>query len=119
MKLNCLDYLNISNHFSDEELMVQNNAYEFCRKEVAPIIEEYYEKGEFPMHLVSKFAELGFFGVNLPEKYECGGMSNIDFIYENINDALKKYVFTDTLHTKVVKNIHGDSSGVRGAAWLS
>ena len=48
-----------------------------------------------------------------------GGMSNIDFIYENINDALKKYVFTDTLHTKVVKNIHGDSSGVRGAAWLS
>ncbi len=48
-----------------------------------------------------------------------GGMSNINFIYENINDALKKYVFTDTLHTKVVKNIHGDSSGVRGAAWLS
>ena len=79
MKLNCLDYLNISNHFSDEELMVQNNAYEFCKKEVAPIIEEYYEKGEFPMHLVSKFAELGFFGVNLPEKYECGGMSNIAY----------------------------------------
>ncbi len=48
-----------------------------------------------------------------------GGMSNIDFIYENIDVALKKYVFTDTLHTKVVKNIHGDSSGVRGAAWLS
>ena len=48
-----------------------------------------------------------------------GGMSNIDFIYENIDDALKKYVFTDTLHTQVVKNVHGDSSGVRGAAWLS
>ena len=27
-----------------------------------------------------------------------GGMSNIDFIYENIDDALKKYVFTDTLY---------------------
>ena len=46
-------------------------------------------------------------------------MSNIDFIYQNINTALQKYVFTDTLHTKVVKNVHGDSSGVRGAAWLS
>ena len=46
-------------------------------------------------------------------------MSNIDFIYQNINAALQKYVFTDTLHTKVVKNVHGDSSGVRGAAWLS
>jgi fructokinase len=48
-----------------------------------------------------------------------GGMSNVDYIYEFINDQLKKYVFTDTLHTKVVKNIHGDSGGVRGAAWLS
>ena len=47
-----------------------------------------------------------------------GGMSNIDFIYEKINDQLKKYVFSDTLHTKVVKNLHGDSGGVRGAAWL-
>ena len=47
-----------------------------------------------------------------------GGMSNIDFIYEVINSQLKKYVFTDTLHTQVVKNIHGDSGGVRGAAWL-
>jgi fructokinase len=48
-----------------------------------------------------------------------GGMSNVDYIYKSINDELKKYVFTDTLHTKVVKNFHGDSGGVRGAAWLS
>jgi fructokinase len=48
-----------------------------------------------------------------------GGMSNIEYIYETIDDQLKKYVFTDTLHTKIVKNNHGDSGGVRGAAWLS
>ena len=48
-----------------------------------------------------------------------GGMSNIDYIYKHINNELKKYVFSDKLHTKVVKNIHGDSGGVRGAAWLS
>ena len=47
-----------------------------------------------------------------------GGMSNIEYIYDNINKELKKYVFSNTLHTKVVKNIHGDSGGVRGAAWL-
>ena len=47
-----------------------------------------------------------------------GGMSNIDYIYDNINSVLKKYVVTDVFHSKVVKNIHGDSSGVRGAAWL-
>ena len=47
-----------------------------------------------------------------------GGMSNVDYIYKNINEKLKTYVVTDTFHTKVIKNIHGDSSGVRGAAWL-
>ena len=47
-----------------------------------------------------------------------GGMSNIDFIYENINDLLPQYVFSDSVRTKVLKNKHGDSSGVRGAAWL-
>ena len=48
-----------------------------------------------------------------------GGMSNISYIYENIDEAFKKYIFSDTFDTKVVKNYHGDSSGVRGAAWLS
>jgi len=48
-----------------------------------------------------------------------GGMSNIDFIYEQIDDAIKKYIFSDFFHTKIVENMHGDSGGVRGAAWLS
>jgi len=48
-----------------------------------------------------------------------GGMSNISYIYNNINTSLKKYIFSDTFDTKVVKNLHGDSGGVRGAAWLS
>ena len=48
-----------------------------------------------------------------------GGMSNISYIYDHINTSLKKYIFSDTFNTKVVKNKHGDSGGVRGAAWLS
>ena len=48
-----------------------------------------------------------------------GGMSNISYIYENINNTLKKNIFSNTFDTKIVKNIHGDSGGVRGAAWLS
>ncbi len=47
-----------------------------------------------------------------------GGMSNIDYIYSNINSIIKKYVISDTFNTKIVKNLYGDSSGVRGAAWL-
>ena len=79
MKLNALDYLGISEYFSDEELMVQNTARDFVENEIMPIIEEFYEKGEFPMELIPKFAKLGFFGVNIPEKYGCSGMSNIAY----------------------------------------
>jgi fructokinase len=47
-----------------------------------------------------------------------GGMSNIDEIYPLLNEKLNKYTFTKNTVTKVVKNVYGDSSGVRGAAFL-
>ena len=48
-----------------------------------------------------------------------GGVSNMKQIYVNINSKLKKYVFSDTVNTKILKNKFGASSGVRGAASLS
>lgn len=47
-----------------------------------------------------------------------GGVSNIESLYPSIRGKLLAHVFSDVLHTEVVKNKHGDSSGVRGAAWL-
>ncbi|MDB4217100.1 ROK family protein [Candidatus Pelagibacter sp.] len=47
-----------------------------------------------------------------------GGMSNIDRFYINIPTLIPKYTFSNKVKTKVLKNFHGDSSGVRGAAWL-
>lgn len=47
-----------------------------------------------------------------------GGLSNIPSIYENVPDLWGEYVFSDTVLTKLAVNTHGDSSGVRGAAWL-
>ena len=47
-----------------------------------------------------------------------GGMSNIDRLYKNIPALIPKYTFSNKVITKVIKNFHGDSSGVRGAAWL-
>ncbi len=47
-----------------------------------------------------------------------GGMSNIDRLYKNIPLLIPKYTFSNSVKTKILKNIHGDSSGVRGAAWL-
>jgi fructokinase len=47
-----------------------------------------------------------------------GGLSNMDHLYAELPGLLPKYVFSDFAQTPVVKNVHGDSSGVRGAAWL-
>ena len=47
-----------------------------------------------------------------------GGLSNIDALYERVPEIWDAYIFSDTIATKLLKNTHGDSGGVRGAAWL-
>jgi fructokinase len=47
-----------------------------------------------------------------------GGMSNIDELYADLPAAMEPYIFSDTYETPIRKAMHGDSSGVRGAAWL-
>jgi len=47
-----------------------------------------------------------------------GGMSNLPDLPSAVSATLPHYVFSDTVLTKLVLNTHGDSSGVRGAAWL-
>ena len=47
-----------------------------------------------------------------------GGLSNVQALYDRLPDAMAPYVFTDRPVARVVKNLHGDASGVRGAAWL-
>jgi fructokinase len=47
-----------------------------------------------------------------------GGLSNIDALYEEAPKRWGAYVFSDTVATRLLRATHGDSSGVRGAAWL-
>ena len=47
-----------------------------------------------------------------------GGLSNIERLYSNVPEHWGEYVFSDSVATKLIKAKHGDSSGVRGAAWL-
>ncbi len=47
-----------------------------------------------------------------------GGLSNVPRLYQNVPALIKPHVFGDKFNTRLVKNVHGDSSGVRGAAWL-
>ena len=47
-----------------------------------------------------------------------GGLSNIAALYHEVPPLLARYVFSDQVNTRLVQARHGDSSGVRGAAWL-
>lgn len=47
-----------------------------------------------------------------------GGMSNVDELYTDLPPAMAPYIFSDTYGVPIRKAVHGDSSGVRGAAWL-
>jgi len=47
-----------------------------------------------------------------------GGLSNISRLYERVPQLWGPYVFSDRIGTRLARAVHGDSSGVRGAAWL-
>jgi fructokinase len=47
-----------------------------------------------------------------------GGLSRVSYIYESVPKELAKYVFGGEADTPILQAVHGDSSGVRGAAWL-
>ena len=47
-----------------------------------------------------------------------GGLSNMDHLYVDLPRLIPRHVFSDVIATPILRNRHGDSSGVRGAAWL-
>ena len=47
-----------------------------------------------------------------------GGISNIAQLYTKVPKLWAQWIFSDHVSTRLVQNKHGDSSGVRGAAWL-
>ena len=47
-----------------------------------------------------------------------GGLSNLDRLFERVPRRWGEWVFSDRVDTRLVRHAHGDSSGVRGAAWL-
>ncbi len=47
-----------------------------------------------------------------------GGLSNLSILYEQVPERWHRHVFSDRVDTRLVPPRHGDSSGVRGAAWL-
>lgn len=80
-------------------------------KAATGILEQYYNLLALALSVVINILD--------PESIVLGGgVSNIKTIYSEVNRYLPRYVFTDQFNNNIVPATHGDSSGVRGAAWL-
>jgi glutaryl-CoA dehydrogenase len=71
------DFMGIQELLTDEERMVREQARAFVNAEVLPVIEAHAQEQRFPMHLVRKMGELGFYGPTLPPRYGCAGLSSV------------------------------------------
>ncbi|MBI3091437.1 MAG: acyl-CoA dehydrogenase family protein [Candidatus Tectomicrobia bacterium] len=73
-----VDFYNVSDLFSEEELMIRDTVREFVEKEVVPIIDAHAQAQTFPMGLIPKIGELGLFGAHL-QGYGCAGLNNVAY----------------------------------------
>lgn len=69
------DYYQLDELLSDEEKLVRQTVRDFVDNEILPIIEHNAREGTFPLHLVKKMAEIGLFGITLPQEYGCAGLN--------------------------------------------
>jgi glutaryl-CoA dehydrogenase len=78
-KFQGVDYYNMDDLLSEDEILVRNTVREFVEENVIPVIEKHYRVGTFPMDLIPKMAELGLFGSTLPSKYGGAEMNNVAY----------------------------------------
>ncbi len=73
------DYFQLDELLSNEQLMVRDAVRTWVKREISPIIENYAERGEFPVQIVRQLGGLGCFGPTLPEKVGGGGLDYISY----------------------------------------
>ncbi len=74
-----LDYFDLDDQFSEEELMVRDTVRSWVGERFLPVVAEHFEAGTFPMEMVPELAELGVFGPTTPEEYGGAGMNSVAY----------------------------------------
>lgn len=74
-----VDYYNLDDLLSEDEILVRNTVREFVDDNVLPVIERHYEAGTFSMDLIPKMAGIGLFGSTLPQRYGCAELNNVAY----------------------------------------
>ncbi|MBK8927038.1 MAG: acyl-CoA dehydrogenase family protein [Crocinitomicaceae bacterium] len=73
------DYYNMDDLLSEEHKLVRGSVRAWVKQNVSPIIEDYYERAEFPKHLIKGLGEIGAFGPYIPEEYGGPGLDQIAY----------------------------------------
>ncbi len=73
------DYYMMDELLNDEHKMVRSAARDWVNRQVMPIIEDYYEKAKFPIHLLKELGTIGAFGPFIPTEYGGAGLDYISY----------------------------------------
>lgn len=73
------DYFNVDELLTEEHKMIRESVRNYVKKEISPVIEDYAQRAEFPLHIVKQLGELGCFGPTVPEQYGGGGLDYISY----------------------------------------
>jgi alkylation response protein AidB-like acyl-CoA dehydrogenase len=82
---------------TEEHEMIRQAARDFAQNEIVPIAAEFDESGEFPMKTIQKMGEMGFMGIEVPEKYGGAGMDALAYVL-----ALEEICKADASHGTIM-----------------
>ena len=115
-----IDLFDIRSLLNEEEQMVSDNVSRFVDDNVKPIIQESFEKHEFPHQLIQPIADLGLLGSSI-KGYECAGMNAISYglickELEKGDSGIRSFVSVQS--SLVMYPIHAFGSGQQKEQWL-
>ena len=116
------DFYNITELFTDEELMIQKTTHEFVQSEFMPLVNGCYEEGTFPLDLALKLGELGLMGSSLPIESGGSGVSNVAYgliLHELERGDSGLRSFASVQGSLVMYPIHSYGSDEQKSKWLS
>jgi glutaryl-CoA dehydrogenase len=115
------DFMALQGLLTEEERMVRAQARQFVNEEVQPIIDLHAQEQRFPLHLVRRMGELGFFGPTLPTRYGCAGLSSAAYgllMYELERGDSGIRSFASVQGSLVMHPIHAYGSEAQKDHWL-
>ena len=73
------DYYQVDGLLTEEQLMIRESVRNYVKKHISPIIEDYAQRAEFPVHIVKELGDLGCFGPTVPTEYGGGSLDYISY----------------------------------------